>query len=148
MAASGPTQARKLGLRAGQAAAFVALPESLAVLAEAAAFRRIELAPHWRALPEGARDVIHVFATSAADLRAALPVLRDLILPSGAIWVSWPRDPGKLATDLDADAIRALARADVLDEVKLCSVDAVWSGMKLVVRAEERAAHLNAGMAA
>lgn len=144
MAAAGTPLARKLGFKAGQAVAFVALPDSLSHLHDAAGFRRIELAPDWRALPEGARDVIHIFTTSAAELALALPVLRDMIEPGGMIWVSWPKKASKVPTDLTEDLLRSLALADVLVDVKVCTVDAVWSGLKLVVRAELRASHVNA----
>ena len=141
---SGTPLAKKLGLKAGQAVAFVGLPDSLAYLQDAAAFRRIELAPDWRGLPEGERDVIHVFTKSAAEVAEALPVLRDLITPDGMIWVSWPKKASKVPTDVTEDTIRNRALADVLVDVKVCAVDEVWSGLKLVVRKELRAAHVNA----
>ena len=141
---SGTMLARKLGLKDGQAVAFVGLPESLTRLQDAAAFRRIELAADWRALPEGARDVIHLFTTEASAVVAALPVLRDLIEADGMIWVSWPKKASKVPTDVTEDVIRNRALADVLVDVKVCAVDEVWSGLKLVVRRELRAAHVNA----
>ncbi len=141
---SGTPLARKLGLKAGQAVAFVGLPDSLAWLHDAAAFRRIELAPNWRALPEGARDVIHLFTKEANEVVEALPVLRDLIEPDGMIWVSWPKKASKVPTDVTEDVIRNRALADVLVDVKVCAVDEVWSGLKLVVRKEMRATHVNA----
>ena len=141
---SGTPLARKLGLKDGQAVAFVGLPESLTWLQDAAAFRRIELAPDWRALPEGARDVIHLFTDKADELAAALPVLRDLVEPDGMIWVSWPKKASKVPTDVTEDAIRNRALADVLVDVKVCAVDEVWSGLKLVVRKEMRSTHVNA----
>jgi hypothetical protein len=141
---SGTPLARKLGLKAGQAVAFVGLPDSLADLKDAAGFRRIELAPDWRALPEGARDVIHIFSTSAAELDQALPLLRDMIEVDGMIWVSWPKRASKVPTDVTEDVIRNRALADVLVDVKVCAVDEVWSGLKLVVRRELRAGHVNA----
>ena len=134
--------ARKLGLKAGQAVAFVGLPDSLACLHDAAGFRRIELAPDWRALPEGARDVIHLFTTSAAEVDQALPILRDMINPDGMIWVSWPKKASKVPTDVTEDLIRNRALADGLVDVKVCAVDAVWSGLKLVVRRELPADHV------
>lgn len=140
---SGTPLAKKLGLKAGQAVAFVALPDSLASLTQAAAFRRIETAPNWRALPEGARDVIHLFTTSAAEVVEALPILRDLIEPDGMIWVSWPKKAAKVPTDVTEDTIRNRALADVLVDVKVCAVDDIWSGLKLVVRRELRAGHVN-----
>ena len=141
---AGTSLARKLGLKAGQAVAFVGLPASLAHLHDAAGFRRIELAPDWRALPEGARDVIHIFTTSAAEVDAALPVLRDMIEADGMIWVCWPKKASKVPTDVTEDTIRNRALADVLVDVKVCAVDAVWSGLKLVVRRELRGTHVNA----
>jgi hypothetical protein len=141
---SGTPLARKLGLKDGQAVAFVGLPDSLAHLQDAAGFRRIELAPDWRALPEGARDVIHLFTRSAVEVAEALPVLRDLIEPNGMIWVSWPKKASKVPTDVTEDTIRDRALADVLVDVKVCAVDEVWSGLKLVVRRELRAGHANA----
>ncbi len=141
---SGTPLAKKLGLKDGQAVAFVALPDSLHGLTEVRAFRRIETTPDWRALPEGARDVIHLFTKSAAEVVQSLPVLRDLIEPDGMIWVSWPRKASRVPTDVTEDVIRNRALADVLVDVKVCAVDAVWSGLKLVVRVEARAQHLNA----
>ena len=141
---SGTSLARKLGLKDGQAVAFVGLPDSLAYLEDAAEFRRIERAPDWRALPEGARDVIHIFSTVAAELDQALPLLRDMIEADGMIWVSWPKKASKLPSDVTEDVIRSRALADVLVDVKVCAVDAVWSGLKLVVRRELRAGHVNA----
>ena len=141
---SGTMLARKLGLKDGLAVAFVGLPESLTSLQDAAAFRRIELAADWRALPEGARDVIHLFTKEASAVVAALPVLRDLIEADGMIWVSWPKKASKVPTDVTEDVIRNRALADVLVDVKVCAVDEVWSGLKLVVRRELRAAHVNA----
>ena len=141
---SGTPLARKLGLKAGQAVAFVGLPECLTYLAQAAAFRRIERAADWRGLPDGAWDVIHLFTKEANEVVEALPVLRDLIEPDGMIWVSWPKKASKVPTDVTEDVIRNRALADVLVDVKVCAVDEVWSGLKLVVRKEMRAAHVNA----
>ncbi|MBI1170546.1 DUF3052 domain-containing protein [bacterium] len=145
---SSTSLSRRLGLRAGQAVAFVRLPESLDHLKEAAVFRRIELAPDWRALPEGTRDVIQVFTTSSSELAAALPVLRDLIGPEGALWVCWPKRASPLPTDLGKDVIRALASSDIWVEERTCVLDAVWSGLKLALRVESRGSHVNNGVAA
>ena len=145
---SGTPLAKKLGLKDGQAVAFVGLPDSLSYLKDAALYRRIETTANWRALPEGARDVIHLFTTSAAEVVESLPVLRDLIQPAGMIWVSWPKKAAKRPTDVTEDVIRNRALADVLVDVKVCAVDEVWSGLKLVVRTEARATHVHAAVRA
>jgi hypothetical protein len=49
------------------------------------------------------------------------------------IWVSWPKRAAKLPTTLTENAIRELALPIGLVDVKVCAVNAVWSGLKLVI---------------
>ncbi len=135
---SGTPLVRKLGLKDGQAVAFVGLPDSLTHLTRAAAFRRMDLMADWRGLAAGAWDVIHLFTKSAAEVDEALPGLRAMIQPDGMIWVSWPKKASKVPTDVTEDIIRNRALADVLVDVKVCAVDEVWSGLKLVIRRAAR----------
>ena len=68
------------------------------------------------------------------ELRLLLPVLDR----AGFIWVSWPKQAAKVATDITEDVIRAIALPLGLVDVKVCAVDANWSGLKLVIRKSER----------
>ena len=54
------------------------------------------------------------------------------------IWVSWPKKASKVPTDITEDTIRELALPLGFVDVKVCAVDDVWSGLKLVVRKELR----------
>jgi hypothetical protein len=132
--------AAKLGLKDGQRVAFAGLPDTLAALADAAAYASLENRTDWQEITGQPLDLIHLFETSHASLAKALPALRARLAPAGAIWVSWPKKAAKRPTDLTEDAIRALALADVLVDVKVCAVDETWSGLKLVIRKEHRAA--------
>jgi hypothetical protein len=58
--------------------------------------------------------------------------------PDAAIWVSWPKKASKVRTDITEDTIRAVALPMGLVDIKVCAVDEVWSGLKLVVRKENR----------
>jgi hypothetical protein len=58
--------------------------------------------------------------------------------PAGMIWVSWPKKSAKLDTDITEDVIRAVALPMGLVDVKVCAVDETWSGLKLVIRNENR----------
>jgi hypothetical protein len=49
----------------------------------------------------------------------------------GVIWISWPEKSSKVHTDITEDLIRALAPANGLVDVKVCSVDELWWGLKL-----------------
>jgi hypothetical protein len=51
---------------------------------------------------------------------------------------SWPKKASKRPTDITEDVIRELALPIGWVDVKVCAVDAVWSGLKLVVRKELR----------
>lgn len=83
--------------------------------------------------PAGPFDAIHYFETDAAALEAALPLLRARLQPDGMIWVSWPKKASKIPTTVTEDVIRRRALAGGLVDVKVCAVDAVWSGLKLVI---------------
>ncbi len=83
-------------------------------------------------------DIWHLFTKSAAELRAQLPKLKEAIHPNGMIWVSWPKKSSGVATDVTEDTIRAVALPLGLVDVKVCAVDEIWSGLKLVIRKELR----------
>ena len=56
----------------------------------------------------------------------------------GSLWISWPKKSSKLFVDLTEDGIRALVLPTGLVDVKVCAVNADWSGLKLMVRKERR----------
>lgn len=136
---SGTPLPRKLGLKDGQAAAFVGLPETLDDLAAAAAFASVERRDAWTGFDGPARlDLIHAFTTKRADLEAGLPGMMAALKPAGMIWVSWPKKAAKVGTDVTEDVVRAVALPLGLVDVKVCAVDATWAGLKLVIRKENR----------
>lgn len=83
-------------------------------------------------------DMIHVFSDQKKALAARLKRYVKSIKPNGTIWVSWPKKASKVPTDITEDVVRELALATVLVDVKVCAIDDVWSGLKLVVRIENR----------
>ena len=83
-------------------------------------------------------DIVHLFATKRRDLAAALASFRARMRPDAAIWVSWPKKSSGVATDITEDTIREIALPMGLVDIKVCAVDEVWSGLKLVIRREQR----------
>ena len=65
--------------------------------------------------------------------------LRELLGDGAVLWISWPKKAARVATDITEDGIRAIVLPLGWVDVKVCAVDAVWSGLKLVVRRELRA---------
>lgn len=135
---SGKPLPDKLGYKPGMVAAFIALPPELEALATSVAFAEVVRLPSWT--PKGGVRfaLIHAFTVSRAELAAGLPSLQAALKRDGMIWVSWPKKAAKVATDVTEDVVRAEAlRLDLVD-VKVAAVDAVWSGLKLVIRKDRR----------
>ena len=82
-------------------------------------------------------DMIHVFATERMAL-GKLAGYRKAITPGGMIWISWPKKASGVPTDLTDTIVRELASPLGLVDVKVCAVDATWSGLKFVIRRELR----------
>ena len=93
-------------------------------------------------LPRAKSDMqfVHLFATSASKLKSKLESYRKKIVPGGVIWVSWPKKSSGVTSDITEDTIRDLALPMGLVDVKVCAVDEVWSGLKLVIRRTARMA--------
>ena len=86
----------------------------------------------------GATDIAHVFVAARVDLASQLQALRKTLRPDAALWISWPKKASKVPTDITEDTIRELALPLGYVDIKVCAVDQVWSGLKLVVRKELR----------
>lgn len=130
---SGTPLVRKLGIGPGARLALLGAPdgfdETLGALPEdVAVTRRLG----------GARDVVVFFTTERARLAGRLDALRAAIAPDGMIWVAWPKKASKVPTDVTEDVVREVVLPTGLVDVKVCAIDATWSGLKLVIRKELR----------
>jgi hypothetical protein len=137
---SGTPLWKKLGVQDAQATWRVNMPESVA---EEIAKGGVE--PLLLAKPKAGLAMAHLFVTRRAELAMHLEKLRGLLAPDGTVWVSWPkrtvpRNVTAIATDMTEDAVRAEALPLGFVDIKVCAVDAVWSGLKLVIRKSERPA--------
>jgi hypothetical protein len=83
-------------------------------------------------------DIVHVFCLKKARLVKSLRAARRKLRDDAAIWVSWPKKSSKVPTDITEDTIREIALPLGLVDIKVCAVDDTWSGLKLVVRKENR----------
>src|SRR5258706_14559971 len=130
---SGTPLAKKLGIVAGSRLFLSDAPRNYMEL----------VAP----LPEGVEvvrkiddetDIVHIFSTERARLKSALRDSLGKLRQDGSIWVSWPKKSSKVSTDITEDTIREVALPMGLVDIKVCAVDEVWSGLKLVVRKKNR----------
>lgn len=130
---SGKPLAKKLNLRDGQRVWFDGMPESVQ---EEIAEYALELI--FVGAPEEGVDATHIFVTERAELAKLLIRLRECIASDGQIWISWPTEASRVETDITEGTIRELGLPMGLVDTKVCAVDEVWSGLKLVIRKELR----------
>lgn len=90
----------------------------------------------------GTLPFIHFFTKQRAALESRFPILKRALATDGALWISWPKQASGVTTDLTEDGVRAVALSNGLVDVKVCAVDEVWSGLKLVRRLKDRATKL------
>jgi hypothetical protein len=130
---SGTPLPRKLGIKAGARLALVGAPDgfdaTLGELPEGVAVRR---------RVRGPVDLIVAFFVQRQELSRRLPVLRDALEPAGGLWIAWPKRASGVATDLDENVVRELGLAAGLVDNKVCAIDEVWSGLRLVYRLRDR----------
>ena len=114
-------------------ALFHAMPDSVRAEIDPAAIPLVEVGA-----PEPDIDTAHLFVTERAELERLVEDLRPLLRPAGQIWVSWPKKASKIPSNVTEDVIRDVILPTGLVDVKVCAVDSVWSGLKLVIRRELR----------
>ena len=130
---SGTPLAKKLGIKPGARVLVAGAPktylQSLEPLPDGVTFEK---------MVSESINLIHVFTDSRAKLASALAQYRKKMRPDATIWVSWPKKASKVPTDITEDTVREVALPMGLVDVKVCAVDEVWSGLKLVIRKELR----------
>ncbi len=89
---------------------------------------------HWYKSLTDRADFVHFFTKSRQELEEMLPKCQAVIRPNGMIWISWPKKSSKVKTDIVEDTIRSICLPMGLVDVKVCAVDEVWSGLKLMIR--------------
>jgi hypothetical protein len=125
--------AKKLGIKEGSSMLRVGAPEEYFSLLEPLP-SHVKFGKQLTAVT----DIVHIFTTRKDELRQFLAKCRGKLKSTGMVWVSWPKKASKVPTDITEDTIREVALPMGFVDIKVCAVDEVWSGLKLVVRKELR----------
>jgi len=127
---SGTPLPQKLGIKPDAHVALVDAPAAFAL-----------------ALPAGAAlvgdeardvDVIVWFVTARAAFARKLASVKKRMQPAGGLWIAWPKKASGVATDMTENVVREVALPTGLVDNKVCAIDGTWSGLRLVVRLENR----------
>ena len=132
---SGTPLATKLGIKAGHLVAlFRAPPEFEQTLGDLPEDVRVQTGLAGKA----PADVIVAFVTKRAELERQLPALRRRMAPACGLWIAWPKKASGVATDMSENVVREVALPTGLVDNKVCAIDDTWSGLRLVIRLENR----------
>ena len=130
---SGTPLPKKLGIKEGHRVAVLRAPaglhNSLRPLPDGVALR---------SRARGPLDVVVYFVTRRADLERRLERLVGALDPAGGLWVAWPKRSSGVDTDITEGVVREVALPRGLVDNKVCAIDEVWSGLRLVIRLENR----------
>lgn len=125
--------AKKLSLKDGMRVWFLDMPESVRSEIEGS-----DLTLSEDEVPAPGLHAAHIFVTDRDTMEQHLATLREMIDPAGQVWVSWPKKASKVDSDITEDTIREVALPMGFVDIKVCAIDPVWSGLKLVIRKELR----------
>jgi hypothetical protein len=79
-----------------------------------------------------------LFAPDERTLARRWPRVHAAVTQAGRLWVAWPKKASGVPTDLDDNAVREFGLAHGRVDVKVCAIDATWSGQAFVVRLADR----------
>jgi hypothetical protein len=129
---SGTPLVKKLGIKENSNIAFVNAPEGYV--------KALKLPPAVIVSSRSKKplDFVQLFVKSKRDIENKFPQYSAKLKPTAMFWISWPKKSSGVATDLTEDVIRAIGIANGMVDVKVCAVDDIWSGLKLVFRLKDR----------
>lgn len=129
---SGTPLSRKLGIKAGDRVGTFGAPSGFERLLDLPEDARLVTSPR------SPCDVIVVFATDGGRMEARFGAALGLLPADGGLWVAWPKKSSVLMTSLTFDAVQRHGLDAGLVDNKVCAIDDDWSGLRFVVRVEDR----------
>ncbi len=126
---SGAPLARKLGITDTSRVLLDGAPTGFQLPDVPAPHRRIGRVPY---------DVALLFCPDRSRLERRWAAVHAAVTPAGKLWVAWPKRASGLATDLDDATVREHGLTHGRVDVKVCAIDATWSGLAFVVRVRDR----------
>lgn len=127
---SGTPLAKKLGIKPGDRFYLYDAPENYYALIDPLPENAAETAD-----PETA-DLLHVFSNRRDELEMLLAKFFPVIKRDAPVWISWYKKAAKRPTEITEDVIREICLPMGFVDIKVCAVDELWSGLKLVIRKE------------
>jgi hypothetical protein len=130
---SGTPLVKKFGIKEGFRVALVGAPEGFRGELEG-----LPAGVSFVTSLQGQLDFVLFFAKTRQELTRNFSRLAAKLKPAGMLWIGWPKRASGVATDLSDGAVREIGLAAGLVDVKVCAINEIWSGLKFVIRVEDR----------
>jgi hypothetical protein len=132
---SGTPLPKKLGIKAGHKVVAIAPPNGF--------IQSLGALPDGVVIQSGYSgkatfDVIVAFVTRRAQLKREIAAGRCHMTAAAGLWIAWPKRSSGVATEVTEDVVREIALPTGLVDNKVCAIDEIWSGLRLVIRKELR----------
>jgi hypothetical protein len=132
---SGTPLPKKLGIREGDRLLLLEAPDEFGALL---GVLPASVSVSSRLTGKGQFEVILLFMTRLSELQRRFRALIPRLNPSGGFWVAWPKKASGMPTDITEDRVREVALPAGLVDNKVCAIDETWSGLRCVIRRENR----------
>ena len=86
--------------------------------------------------PAGPFDVVHLFVQNKAELDRDGLLAIQAVKPGGILWISYPKQSSKVATDLNRDVLWKVFPDKEWRPVTQISIDEVWSALRFRPQSE------------
>jgi hypothetical protein len=123
---SGTPLPQKLGIKPDSVVAILAAPAGFSIAGKTSLAGKMLF------------DVIVVFVRSKAELIERIATLRPRMQPACGLWIAFPKKASKVVTDVTEHVVREVALPTGLVDNKVCAIDNVYTGLRLVIRKQLR----------
>lgn len=131
---SGTPLWKKLGIKEGSRVLADEAPKEFRALLDP-----LPKGAKFEAKAKGEYDVIVTFHRDIEDYEKRFRALIPHLVDRGGLWVSWPKKTSKLfSIGLTENAIRDIGLTTGLVDNKVCAIDETWSGLRFVIRLQDR----------
>lgn len=127
---SGTPLPKKLGIGERSSVALLGAPPNL--------FDEMPAGVTVRRQARGSADVVVAFFTERRELERRIERLARMIYPTGGLWIAWPKRTSGVATTVNENVVREIALPLGLVDNKVCAIDEIWSGLRVVWRLDRR----------
>lgn len=87
--------------------------------------------------PKPGCDLLFWFVELMVELESEFENVVSLMNEKGSIWILWPKQKGRIRSELTQHEIRNVGLSRGLVDYKVCSFDETWSGLKFTRRKKQ-----------